>query len=197
MPSLTNHHGPRAPAQPGVIAEWRRGLGIARVVVRKSKAAELAQQFQDRFGIALPGAPRRVQAGDMAALGVGPESWLVTAEKRGNDLAAALKPLIGSAAAICDQSDAYLVLRLTGAKLRSALGKLVPLDVHARAFKAGDVAHTIASHMGILLWRLEDEDEAGRLPVFEIAVAGSSSASLHHALSLSAAEFGWESTWNG
>jgi heterotetrameric sarcosine oxidase gamma subunit len=189
MPSLSNH--PPAHAQPGVIAELRRGLGIARVVVRKSKAAELAQQFQDRFGIALPSAPRRVQAGDMAALGVGPGSWLVTAEKRCNDLALSLKPLIGSAAAICDQSDAYIVLRLTGAKLRSALSKLVPLDMHAHAFKAGDVAHTIASHTGILLWRLEDEDEAGQLPVIEMAVARSSSASLHHALSLSAAEFGW------
>jgi sarcosine oxidase subunit gamma len=185
--------GPAAGAKLGVIAELRQGLGITRVLVRKGKAAELAQQFQERFGIALPNAPRRECASQMAALGVGPGSWLVTAENRGNELALGLKPLIGSAAAICDQSDAYVVIRLKGAKLRNALSKLIPLDLHARAFKAGDVAHTIAAHTGVLLWRLQDEDMAGELPVFEIAVPRSSSASLHHALALCAAEFGWQS----
>jgi sarcosine oxidase subunit gamma len=186
-------HRTLAQSNPGVIAEWRQGLGIARIQVRRRKAAELAQQLHESFGIALPDAPRRVQAGGMAAMAVAPGMWLVTAEGRGNEFAISLKSLIGSTAAICDQSDAYVILRLTGAKLRSALAKLVPVDLHARAFKAGDVAQTVAAHMGVLLWRLEDEGQA--LPVFELAVARSSSASLHHALSLGAAEFGWESDW--
>jgi sarcosine oxidase subunit gamma len=67
------------------------------------------------------------------------------------------------------------------------LSKLVPIDIHDRAFKVGDVAETIAGHAGTLFWRLEDNAGA---PVFEIAVARSFSVSLRHALSHSAAEFG-------
>jgi sarcosine oxidase gamma subunit len=67
----------------------------------------------------------------------------------------------------------------------------VPIDIHERAFKVDDVAETIAGHVGILLWRLEDG--AGS-PVFDVAVARSVSASLRHALIQCAAEFqlAWE-----
>jgi len=55
----------------------------------------------------------------------------------------------------------------------------------------GDVAETIAGHVGILFWRLDD---AAGSPVFDVAVARSFSVSLRHALVQSAAEFelAWE-----
>jgi sarcosine oxidase subunit gamma len=79
-----------------------------------------------------------------------------------------------------DQSDAYAVLRLEGPLLRETLAKLVPLDLHARAFKVGDVAATLAAQMGALLWRLEDD--AGGQPKFELAVARSMAESFWHEL---------------
>ena len=71
------------------------------------------------------------------------------------------------------------------------MSKLLPIDIHDRAFKVDDVAETIAGHIGILFWRLDDT--AGS-PVFDIAVARSFSLSLRQALTLSAAEFAlaWE-----
>jgi heterotetrameric sarcosine oxidase gamma subunit len=177
----------------GVIAQVRQDLGIAKILVRKNAATALAQRLQAHFNCALPTSPRRSCGNEIAVIGLGPESWLAMCENGGNDFASSLKPIIGSCAAVSDQSDAYAVFRLMGPHLREALSKLVPIDLHDRAFKVGDVAETIAGHVGVLFWRLEDAAEA---PVFDIAVTRSLSASLRHSLIQSAAEFelAWEAS---
>ena len=175
----------------GVIAQVRKGLGLAKILARKNAAAALAQDVQAHFNCTLPTSPRRACGNDFAVMGIGPGSWLALRENGGNDFASSLKPILGSFAAISDQSDAYDVFRLMGPNLRASLSKLVPVDIHDRAFTVGDVAETIAGHVGILFWRLDD---AAGSPVFDIAVARSFSASLRHMLSQSAAEFelAWE-----
>jgi methylglutamate dehydrogenase subunit D len=175
----------------GVIAKVRQGLGLAKILARKDAATALAQHVQAHLNCALPTSPRRACGNDIAVMGMGPGSWLAMRENGGNDFASSLKPILGSFAAISDQSDAYGVFRLMGPHLRTALSKLVPIDIHDRAFKVGDVAETIAGHVGILFWRLDDT--AGS-PVFDIAVARSFSVTLRHMLIQSAAEFelAWE-----
>jgi sarcosine oxidase subunit gamma len=69
------------------------------------------------------------------------------------------------------------------------LAKILPIDLHPRAFAPGDVASTTASHIGATLWRLEDSAEG--LPVFEIAVFRSLAGSFWDTLTRSAAEFGF------
>jgi heterotetrameric sarcosine oxidase gamma subunit len=175
----------------GVIAQVRQGLGIAKILVRKNAATALAQHVQTHFACALPTSPRRTCGNDFAVMGIGPGSWLAMRENGGNDFASFLKPILGPFAAVSDQSDAYAVFRLMGPHLRAALNKLVPIDIDERAFKVGDVAETIAGHVGILFWRLDD---AAGSPVFDIAVARSFSVGLRHTLVQSAAEFelAWE-----
>jgi methylglutamate dehydrogenase subunit D len=175
----------------GVIAQVRHGLGMAKILARKNAATALAQRVQTHFNCTLPTSTRRTCGDDIAVMGIGPGSWLAMRENGGNEFASSLKPILGPFAAISDQSDAYGVFRLMGPHLRAALSKLVPIDIHDRAFKVGDVAETIAGHVGILFWRLDDT--AGS-PVFDIAVARSFSVSLRHMLIQSAAEFelAWE-----
>jgi sarcosine oxidase subunit gamma len=66
----------------------------------------------------------------------------------------------------------------------------VPVDLHPRIFRSGDVAVTVAAHIGAMLWRLDD-DLNGQA-VFEIAVYRSLAESFWAALSESAAEFGFK-----
>jgi sarcosine oxidase subunit gamma len=172
----------------GVIANDRDGLGIATVIGGRGQIAALTQRVRERFGIDLPHGPYRAAAGGVAFAGTGPETWLATQEQGGNNFAASLKVEIGSAAAVSDHSDGYAILRLTGPKLRDALAKIIPIDVDPRAFNPGDVAATIASHMGATLWRIEDAPDGA--PVFEIAVFRSLAGSFWYSLSESAAEFG-------
>ena len=173
----------------GVVAIDRDGLGLATVLVRKGRAAALSQRARDLFDIELPKRPRHVTAGDVAFAGTGPEAWLAIRERGGNSFASFLRDSFGDVASVSDQSDGYAVLRLTGPKLRDTLAKLIPIDVHPRAFTQGDVASTVASHIGVTLWRLEDGRDG--LPVFEIAVFRSLAATFWHALSEAAAEFGF------
>ncbi|HUA25590.1 MAG TPA: sarcosine oxidase subunit gamma family protein [Steroidobacteraceae bacterium] len=173
----------------GVLAEERSGLGIARIVARKGQGARLAEIFRSRFGMELPHGPRRVSHEDVGIAGMGPETWLAMCDGAGNGFAESLRPALGDCASVSDQSDAYAILRLTGPRVRAALAKLTPIDIHPRTFPVNSVAQTLCGYVNVMLWRLEDTTRGD--PVFELWVAGSLAASLHHAISHSAAEFGF------
>lgn len=199
MTKLQTELVPRAPfvdlpvapsAGSGVIAHDRDGLGIASVLVRRGQLDALASRARQHFGIELPTGPRRSSVGGIALIATGPGSWLATSEGAGNDFAPSLATALGDCAAVSDQSDGQAVLRLSGPKVREALCKLVPVDLHPRTFRIGDVAATVAAHVGTTLWRLEDESNGDA--VFEIAVYRSLAGSFWSALSESAAELGFK-----
>jgi sarcosine oxidase subunit gamma len=171
----------------GVVAAERDGLGIATVLARAGQIATLERRCREDFGIDLPREPRRAVSNDLSIAGTGPEAWLAIRERGGNAFASSLASALDGCASVSDQSDSYAVLRLNGPKVRQTLAKLVPIDVHDRAFPVGAVAGTVAAHMGALLWRLDDEEGTA---VFELAVFRSMAGSLWHALASCAAEFG-------
>jgi heterotetrameric sarcosine oxidase gamma subunit len=164
----------------GLVAVDRDGLGIASLSVRRGRRSVLQQRVAGALKIDLPDVPRRAVAGDTAAAGTGPGTWLVTREHAANALSEELRAVVGDSASVTDQSDAYAVIRLSGPGLRDILAKLVPIDLHPRAFAVGDVAATVLAHMGALLWRLEDD--ANGAAVIELAVFRSFAASLWHEL---------------
>jgi sarcosine oxidase subunit gamma len=166
----------------------RDGRGLATILVKKGQGKVLAQRLQERYSITLPQGPQRAHSGNMSLIGTGPGAWFATSEHGGNSFAAELSSSLGELASISDQTDGYAVLRLSGPRLRDALAKLIPLDLYSSAFAVGQAASTSAAHIGVTLWRLEDD--AHGAPVFEIALYRSFASSFWHALIESAAEFG-------
>ena len=118
--------------------------------------------------------------GGLSLMGTGPGAWLALSEEGGNAFASSLREAIGDLASVVDQGDGLVVLRLSGAKVRDVLSKLVAVDVDARAFKVGDVAVTPAGHIGATLWRLDDQPASS--VVFELAVQRSFAASFREHL---------------
>jgi heterotetrameric sarcosine oxidase gamma subunit len=175
----------------GVVAVDRDGLAIARIAARKDRLAALTSRVRERFGVELPQGPRRVEANGLAFVGVGVETWLAVAEGgfASQRFAASLRDAIDDLATVSDQIGSYAVLRLKGPRVRDALAKLIPLDLHARVFDPGSAASTIASHIAVTLWRLADGSDG--LPVFEIAAPRSYAGSFWHVVMESAAEFGF------
>ena len=173
----------------GVLATERHGLGIARMAARKGQAARLGELFRANFGVEPPNSSRRVSFRDVGIAGVGPDAWLAVHENAGNAFAPSLRALLGDCASVSDLSDAYVILRLTGHKVRETMAKLVPIDVHARSFQVSDVAQTVCGYMNVTVWRLEDTAQDG--PAFEIWAGRSLARSLHQAISHAAAEFGF------
>jgi heterotetrameric sarcosine oxidase gamma subunit len=180
---------PAAGSGRGVIAMERDGLGIARISARRGQSAMVAERLRAQLGIEPPNASRRVSRGDVGISGVAPAAWLATREGAGNAFAESLRSWLLDCASVADQSDAYVVLRLTGPRVRESLARLVPIDIHPRIFRVGDVAQTVCGYINVTLWRLEDTAHGGA--TFEVWAGRSLAVSLHQAISHSAAEFGF------
>lgn len=170
---------------PGIAVTYRDTLAIARIAARKGRSAALTHTIRERFGVELPSGPRRVQANELAFIGVGVEAWVATADTDVDGFAASLRNAIDDSATVSDQIGSYLVLRLTGRGVTDVLAKFVALDLHPRVFVPGSAASTIASHIPLMLWRLEDSPEG--LPIFELAVPRSYADSFRHTLTESGA----------
>jgi sarcosine oxidase subunit gamma len=176
-------HGRRV-GDPGVIATELGKVGLALVTARKGQRALVAEAVRATFGAELPDAPRRAAGRDIAFIWSGPDQWLahvVPAPTAGME--AVLTPLAGMAALV-DQSHGRTVLRVTGPRVRDALAKGFPIDLHPRAFGPGDTAVTSVAHIGAQIWQTD------AAPTYEIAVARGFALSFWHWLEASAAEYG-------
>jgi heterotetrameric sarcosine oxidase gamma subunit len=132
------------------------------------------QALTDKTGVV--DGPRQSGANGVTALGIGPGRWLLlgaTPEQ--------IVPLAGLTS-LSDHSDGYAVFEVWGPKVREALAKGVPLDLHPEVF-TDDVAVTVIAHIGAIVW----QSAPGR---FSIAVFRSYAGSFWHWLAASAAEFG-------
>jgi len=96
---------------------------------------------------------------------------------------ARLAPLVGLASLV-DQSHGRTLLVLTGPRVRDALAKGVPIDLHPRAFRPGDAASTLIAHIPVHLWQVDDR------PSYEFAIARSLAQSFWQWLTAAAAEWG-------
>jgi methylglutamate dehydrogenase subunit D len=183
----TSGHFGRAGASGLTIVE-RTGIAFASVSAKRDKRGALAGALDTAFGIALPDGPRRVTTGALTLAGTGQAQWIASAE--GPDaagLAARLRARIGPFAVVTDQSDARLVLHLSGPNVRDVLAKGVPIDLDPRVFKVGDVAVTLAAYVGVQIDRV---DEA----TYQLTTPRSTAGSFWSWLSASAAEFGYDVT---
>lgn len=163
-----------------------RHLQMATVMAYRGQRTALSARLWEKYGLKLPEGPRRVANGTAAIMGLGPRTFLFQREAR-SSLEPELAQVFGDTAAVTDQSDAYAVLRLAGPRVRDLLEKCVSIDLHDKVFTPGSVASTSCAHMGVIVWRLDDQTGLAR---FEMAVFRSFARSLWHSVAESAAEFG-------
>jgi methylglutamate dehydrogenase subunit D len=181
--TTAGHHGAQAS---GLIIEERTDIAFASVIARRDKRSALVAAVDTAFGIALLDGPRRSGGGAIVFAGTGPGQWIASAE--GTEVpgfAIRLRARIGPFAAVADQSDSRLVLRLSGPKLRDVLAKGVAIDLHPDVFRVGDVAVTLAAYIGVQIDRLD-------AATFQLTTPRSTAGSFWSWLSASAAEFGYD-----
>src|SRR2546423_9968493 len=173
----------------GLVIEERTDLAFASVISKRGKRFALVNAVNTAFGIALPDGPRRATRGAVTFAGIGPDQWIASAQgAEAAGFAAKVRARIGPFAAVSDQSDARLVLRLSGPRMREVLAKGVPVDLHAKAFKPGDVACTVVAYIGVQIDMLDDA------PTYQITAPRSMADSFWSWLRASAAEFGYDVT---
>jgi methylglutamate dehydrogenase subunit D len=171
----------------GLVIEQRTDLALASVIAKRGKRFALVNAVNTAFGVALPDGPRRATRGAVTFAGTGPDQWIASAEgSEAAGFAAKVRARIGPFAAVSDQSDARLVLLLSGPRLRDVLAKGVPVDLHPKAFKPGDVATTLVAYIGVQIDMLDDA------PTYQLSTPRSTAGSFWSWLTASAAEFGYD-----
>lgn len=128
--------------------------------------------IRDVVKLDLPRTPNTsTETPPLSALWLAPDEWmLVCASGSETDVITSLEyATLDFHASVVDVTDAYTILRLSGASARELLAKGCSLDLHQRAFALGDVAQTMLAKVSIILHQTADDvDEAG--PVFDIYV---------------------------
>jgi len=189
LAALVHDHGV-SPA--GLSVTDLDGTGIASLHVYPAQRETLVAAFRTNYGFDLPAGPQRLTKGGMAAIGTGPGRWLVTQDGTGNELATRLQNALGALAAVNDQTDGYVMVRLAGPALRRVLAKGVGIDLDKKMFPVGAAASTAIAHFGVTMWRCPDAAEG--VPVFELVFFRSLAGTFWHWLSSSAAEYGLETS---
>jgi sarcosine oxidase subunit gamma len=110
-------------------------------------------------GVDLPAMANSVSSnGERQILWLGPNEWWVTAKD--GEAAALVEALraafAGQHATACDVSESRAIIALKGANARSVLMRGVSLDLHPKAFAAGQCAQTGLSRCNVLLHLVED-----------------------------------------
>ena len=172
------------PTPAGVTASERNGLCLAFVETRKGRTDLLGERLRSRFGLRAPTGPRRVAAGSLMWLGVGPGRWLAVAGAAEADFSDALAEALEGAASVIDQTDGLVVIRVSGPATRDLFAKGLPIDLDASAFPIDAVATSAIAHIAVTIWRLDDAS------TFEVALSRSVAGDFARWLCESAAEFG-------
>ena len=117
---------------------------------------------------ALPTAPSTtVSGGDVTAIWLGPEEWLVTSERRdGESLESTLRDAVSEhGGAAIDVSAQRTTLRLRGTRARDVIAKGCSLDSHPAVFGPGAAAQTVLGQAGVVVIPLSDNGTDYRLIV--------------------------------
>ena len=125
-----------------------------RFIFRGGEAARAA--CSAAFGLELPvrlGAAG--EAGERAALWLGPDEWLLIAEgEEAETIAAALEEELESVPhSLVDVSHRQVALKVEGPAAARALAAGCPLDLRLRAFPVGMATRTLFDKAEIVLWR--------------------------------------------
>jgi sarcosine oxidase subunit gamma len=177
---------------PGLVIEERTDLALATVMARRGAEQNLKRAVAAAYGLGLPDGPRVVAKDGVSFAGIGVGQWLAAAgTSAGGDFVSRLREHLAGLGSIADQSDGRVVLRLSGDRARDVLAKGIPVDLHPRGFRTGDVASTVVAHIGVQIQQLDDR------PTFQLIAFRSFAGSLWSWLAKSAAEFGYEIVHQG
>jgi methylglutamate dehydrogenase subunit D len=170
----------------GVVVRDLRGFSAVSILAHKGQAAATAARLSRCLEATVLDAPKRVAHGSLSVSGVAPGQWFVIERVSSRSMLSDLCAGFVGLAVVVDQTDSCIVLELAGDCVRATLAKGIPVDLDATVFKPGDVAHTMASHIGVHVALMTEKTG------FEVVTAASTAGSFCSWLTASAAEYGMD-----
>lgn len=144
---------------PGIVALRDSGF-FGQIDLRGDPAdTTFLAEVRQVLGLDLPGTANTASvSGDRVALWLSPDQWLVVVPfaTRAQTIAELKRALAGKHVSITDVSANRTVLELSGSKVREVLAKGCGLDLHPRAFKAGQCAQTVVARSQAVIWQVDE-----------------------------------------
>ena len=156
------------------------GVGIAAIAVPKDGESALAGAVRRAWQVEPPAVGRYVIGnGGLLLLGMAADQYFALLPHDGPDAGRAVGEALGAAAYVTEQSDAWAVLDIEGPRVRVALERICPLDLHPDVFAADMAQRTVMEHLSVIVVRLEEDR-------FRLMSPSSSAVSFLHMVETSA-----------
>ena len=130
------------------------------------------------FRLKMPSPNKSVKNKDTRILSTQPDQIFVLT-KRTDDPEKSMAIEFDGSAYITDQTDAWVILEISGSSSREALERICQLDLDKEIFQLDSMARTSMEHMSAIIIRKADD-------TFYLMSASSSAKSFLHAVELSA-----------
>ena len=144
---------------PGIVALRDSGF-FGQIDLRGDPAdASFIDAVRQVLGLGLPTTANTASTnGDRAALWLSPDQWLILVPfaTRAQTIDELKRALAGRHVSITDVRANRTILELSGSKAREVLAKGCGLDLHPRAFKAGQCAQTVVARSQAVIWQTDE-----------------------------------------
>jgi len=140
--------------------------------------AALAEAVQKAWGSALPQPGAATSAGDATLISATADSYLALLPAVEGLAVTGVAEALGDAGYYTEQTDNWVMLRLSGTLAVPALERICPLDLDEAVMPVGSAQRTVMEHLGVFIVR-EAADQ------FLLLSASSSAGSFLHAVELS------------
>ncbi|KLN59829.1 hypothetical protein WH96_15720 [Kiloniella spongiae] len=145
---------------PGVSINEVNDRAIVSIVAPRDGEKELIKALKKSYDIELPNAGvLSVSAQDNAVLFcMAQDQYFLMFDYTGNTATTVVHSYLNDTAYLTDQSDSYVMIRVSGANSRCLLERICPLDIHPTAFPVRAVARTIMEHLGTTIIHEGDDN---------------------------------------
>lgn len=142
----------RAEGPPGLVATIVEERVLAAIAAFAGREADVCTAIVEVLGMAPVDRPMALRHGSCTVIGRGPGRWLAIGDgATARGLPERLRQALVGLAAVTDQSDALMSLRLSGPHLRDVLAKGVAVDLDPATFPPGAVASTLVAYVPMTL----------------------------------------------
>jgi heterotetrameric sarcosine oxidase gamma subunit len=156
----------------------RDDLALVSISTPQGGDATLADALKRGWSLDVPAPKLSTISGDTRAIRTAPDQMMLVFPHPTPDANAHVQGKLNGAGYTTDQTDAWVVLELSGPQAISALERLCPLDLHDSAFPVNAAGRTSMEHMGALIVRTGND-------TYRLMSASSSAQSFLHAVETS------------
>ncbi|WP_299381162.1 sarcosine oxidase subunit gamma [uncultured Kiloniella sp.] len=134
----------------GVSIKEVNDRAIVSIAVPKDGEKELVDALASSYQIELPktGLLSASSRDNAVLFSMAQDQYFFIFDYEGNAAASTVRNDLGEAVYLTDQSDSYVMIRLSGINSRRLLSRICPVDIHPSVFPVGSVARTIMEHLG-------------------------------------------------